>query len=234
MRPVQKVSSHVIWKIETFIEEDTRYNKHCTWDSDASVPFKVMTFLRKSGSLVALWIKSLATAARWSFCSGSRSHGMNFAMTCFMPRSRVKISDTVVLGISRSTSSSFIASHQSLLIAARTCSTFSGVLLVAGLPEHGSHSADSLPSLKHLCHNFIFGALVASSLKVFWVTQIVSMVECSSLMQNWTQIRCSILSVILNVMATQYICSLNSVYSPHWLVYWSHHCSCMHIPVHSL
>ena len=28
-RSVQKVSSHVIWKIETFIEEDTRYKKHC-------------------------------------------------------------------------------------------------------------------------------------------------------------------------------------------------------------
>ena len=30
MRSVHNVSSHVIWKIETFIEEDTRYKKHCT------------------------------------------------------------------------------------------------------------------------------------------------------------------------------------------------------------
>ena len=30
MRSVQKVSSHVIGKIETLIEEDTRYKKHCT------------------------------------------------------------------------------------------------------------------------------------------------------------------------------------------------------------
>ena len=43
MRSVQKVSSHVIWKIETFIEEDTRYKKHRTLDNDASVPFKVGT-----------------------------------------------------------------------------------------------------------------------------------------------------------------------------------------------
>ena len=28
-------------------------------------------------------------------------------------------------------------------------------------------------------------------------------------------------------------CSLNSVYRPHWLVEWSHHCSHMCIPVHS-
>ena len=34
---------HVLWKIETFTEEDTRYKKHCTQDNDASVPFKVGT-----------------------------------------------------------------------------------------------------------------------------------------------------------------------------------------------
>ena len=32
---------YFIWKIETFIEEDTRYKKHCTQDNDTSVPFKV-------------------------------------------------------------------------------------------------------------------------------------------------------------------------------------------------
>ena len=42
-RSVQKVSSHVIWNIERFIEEDTRYNKYCPYDNDASVPFKVVT-----------------------------------------------------------------------------------------------------------------------------------------------------------------------------------------------
>ena len=32
--PVNQISNmlnHVIWKIETFIEEDTRHKKHCTW-----------------------------------------------------------------------------------------------------------------------------------------------------------------------------------------------------------
>ena len=38
--PVQKVSSLVIWKIETFTEEDRRYRKHCTQDNDTSIPFK--------------------------------------------------------------------------------------------------------------------------------------------------------------------------------------------------
>ena len=53
------------------------------------------------------------------------------------------------------------------------------------------------------------------------------------LMKNLMQIHCSTHSVILNEMSTQYTCSLKSVYWPHWLVQWSHHCSCMFIPVHS-
>ena len=47
------------------------------------------------------------------------------------------------------------------------------------------------------------------------------------------QIRCSTCSVILNVMVTHYTCSLNGIYCPHRLVQWCHHCSHMHIPVHS-
>ena len=112
-----------------------------------------MTFLRKSYLLIVVWIKSLATAA-WSFCSGSRSHRLNFATTHFMPRSCIKISDSVVFGIPRSASCSRAVSCQSLLIASRTHSTFSGVLLLADLPEHGSLWKDSSPSWKHLCHTF--------------------------------------------------------------------------------
>ena len=50
-------------------------------------------------------------------------------------------------------------------------------------------------------------------------------------MQNLMQIRCSTCSVILNVTTTQYTCSLNSIYRPHWQVQWNCHCSCTHIPV---
>ena len=49
----------------------------------------------------------------------------------------------------------------------------------------------------------------------FGVIQIVSMEECSGLRQNLMQIHCSTHSVILNVMATQYTCSVNSIYRPH-------------------
>ena len=66
----------------------------------------------------------------------------------------------------------------------------------------------------------------------FWIFRIDSMEECSSLMHNWMHICCSTHSVILNAKATQYTCSLNGVYCPHWLVQWSHF-SRMHILVHS-
>ena len=59
----------------------------------------------------------------------------------------------------------------------------------------------------------------------------VSVEEYSSFIQNLMQIHCSTCSVILNVTATQYTCSLNGVYRPHWLVQWSCHCSHKHIPV---
>ena len=47
------------------------------------------------------------------------------------------------------------------------------------------------------------------------------------------QICCCIHSIILNVTATQYTCSLNNVYCPHCLVQWCHNCSHMNIPVYS-
>ena len=52
--------------------------------------------------------------------------------------------------------------------------------------------------------------------------------ECSNWMQNLMQIHCPSWSVILNVTATQYTCSLSGIYHPHWLVQWRHHCSHAH------
>ena len=66
-----------------------------------------------------------------------------------------------------------------------------------------------------------------------WMIWIFSVEECSSLTQNLMENHCSTRSVILNVPATQYTCSLKGVYHSHWLVQWSCHCLCMHIPVHS-
>ena len=49
----------------------------------------------------------------------------------------------------------------------------------------------------------------------FWINGIVSVEECSNLMQNLKQIHCSTCcSVIVNAMATQYTYSLNSISHP--------------------
>ena len=150
-----------------------------------------------------------------------------------MPRSYIKILDRVHFGISRLVSGSHTVSRLSLLIAAHTRSTFSGILLVVGLPEHRSLSTDFWPPLKHLYHTFICVALIASSPKAFWIIWIVSSEECSSLKQNLINILCSTHSVILNAMATWYTSSLRGVYCPHSLAQWNRHCSHMCIPVHS-
>ena len=66
MKSVQKVSSHVLCKMETFIE-DTRYKKHCTEDHDASVPFKVGTLGPHTVPPASLpWFKTLCKIFCWN------------------------------------------------------------------------------------------------------------------------------------------------------------------------
>ena len=52
----------------------------------------------------------------------------------------------------------------------------------------------------------------------FWIVPMISMEECSSLMQHLIQISCSSRSVILNVVATKYFSWLSGIYRPHQLV----------------
>ena len=134
-----------------------------------------------------------------------------------------------MFGIPRSASSSHTVSCQSLLIAACTRSAFSGVLLVAGLPEPGSLSTDSRPSLKHLCHTFICAALIALSLKALWITWIVSMEECPSLTQNlmWFVALLTQSFWVRWPHSTQ----AHSMVSTTATVQYSYHCSRMCIPV---
>ena len=68
-RPIQKVSSHVIWKIEIFIEKDKRYKKHHAWDNVASVPFKVGILGPHTVLSVSLPLfKTLCKAFCWNHC----------------------------------------------------------------------------------------------------------------------------------------------------------------------
>ena len=66
-----------------------------------------------------------------------------------------------------------------------------------------------------------------------WIICIVSVGECSSLMQNLMQITCSATQSLW--MWQPYSIHAHSMVSttPHWLVQWGHHCSGMCIPVHS-
>ena len=96
----QKVSRHALWKIETFIEEDTRYKKHCMWNNDTAVPFKEapMIHLLEETWFIASGLNQVISNCSLMFLLLFwQSHRTNSAMKHFMPRSRVKISDTVVL-----------------------------------------------------------------------------------------------------------------------------------------
>ena len=86
-------------------------------------------------------------------------------------------------------------------------------------------SGDVVHEQVHFCDEVAHHQLPIDA--AFWIIWTVSVEECSTLKQNLIQMFCSTCSVILNMMATQYTCSLNGVYCPHWLVQWSCHCSHM-------
>ena len=184
MKSVQKVSSHVIWKMETFIEEDSRYKNHCTEDNDASVPLK--------------W-------APWDLTQFSQSPS---APPSYFPESH------------QWSEISFLSKVILVLGKARSCR----------VPNLGCMGAESPwwfdVSQKNsardvMCKWVCCDESASHQLPVavaFWIIQIVSVEQCSSLTQNLMQIRCSTHSVILNTTATQYTCSFSCVYRPHWLV----------------
>jgi len=137
-----------------------------------------MTFSEEIWIFVSGFKQACATSTQKSYCSCDRSHGTNFAATCFMPRSSVKICETVVRRIP-SASNSHIFHCQFSFIAACTLSTFLGVLLIEGLPECRSISTDSQSPLKLWYHNFISALLIESSPKAS-IIFIVSADECAS------------------------------------------------------
>ena len=95
-----------------------------------------------------------------------------------------------------------------------------------------SAAQDLLHEQAHCCDEAANHQLAIAA--AYWIIQIVSAEECSSLMQNLMQIHCSTLSVILNSISRQYTCLLNGIYCSHWLLLqWSCHCSHINIPVHS-
>lgn len=80
-------------------------------------------------------------------------------------------------------SSSFTVKRRSL-IASRTCSIFSDVIVLESQPERRSLSTDVLPFLNRLYHSICFLQYIHSTSKAFCVIVTVSAHLFSSLMQN--------------------------------------------------
>ena len=76
---------------------------------------------------------------------------------------------------------------------------------------HQKNSAqDMMCEWAHCCDEAASHQLPIAA--AFWIIWKVSMGECSSIMQNLMQTCCCTCLVILNVMATQYTCSLNGIH----------------------
>jgi hypothetical protein len=134
-----------------------------------------------------------------------------------LPRYLFKISETIVRGIPRPSSNSRTVNRRFTVIAARTRSTFSVILLLEGLPERGSLSTDYRPSLKRRYHNCIWTSSTESSPKAFLIIRVVSAAECLSLKQNLMQIRSlSTRSIFVNATVTRYTSSLNVFSLPNY------------------
>ena len=187
------------------------HSKLAPWDLHSSPSF--MAFLRNSGLLVPVWIESLAAAAPSAFCSVSRMHRKNFAMTSVIPWSCVEISNTVVSGIPRSAFSSYTVSCQSFwlqpylfnILTSSACGrpprmwiTFNRFLTIFEV---------FVQQFYLYCTHCIFP-------EAFWIIQRVSMEECLRLVKNLIQIHCSPCSVILSAAAIQHTCSVRGVYYP--------------------
>ena len=199
---------HIIYKVcsesiqlcnmkETFIEEDARFKKHCAWDNDASVPFKAGTLGPHTVLPVSLLLfKTLCKILWWNHHQLS----LRIFLNCINGLKSLPFQRWFQFWEKPE-----VTGHQ---IWAVVETESPGRFDVS--PKN---SAWNMMHERALCRDEAANHQVPTAV-AFWISRIVSMEECSSLTQNLRQIRCSTHSVILNVMATQYTCSLNSVYCP--------------------
>ena len=142
---------------------------------------RVMQCFAKKASMTAVeWVGALS----WWNCQSSLVHNCgHFLLNASLSQQRTSMDYYLVIasGIPSASSNSRTVNHWFSLIAAHTRSTFLGVLLVEGLPECGSLSTDSQPSLKRRYQNFIWASLNDSSPKAFLIIWIVSMDKKPSL-----------------------------------------------------
>jgi len=102
---------------------------------------------------------------RSSFCSAIRRRGTNFAVTCLICKSSVRIFWHVPNAILISSATSLIVRRRSARMISRTRATVSLVWEVEGLPGWASSSKDQHPLLKQEYHSNAFDRLRQDSPK---------------------------------------------------------------------
>ena len=102
---------------------------------------------------------------RLSICSAVRRQGTNFADTCLICNSSVRIFWYVPNAIPTSSATFLIARCRSEQMISCTCATVSSVLEVDSLPGRGSSSKDRHPLLKQEYHSNVFDQLRQDSLR---------------------------------------------------------------------
>ena len=191
---VQKASSHVIWTIEIFTEEDTRNTVHRTMSPQSPskhTPWDLSQF-SQSPSAAPLyfpefhWQSEISSLSKVILVLGKSGSRRAPNLGC---RGLSDLGDLMF--------------HQTLC---RRCDAWPVALSWGSCQSPVAHSCSLL-----------------NHPNSFWMFKLNTKFDADSLLY----------SLILNAMVTQYTCSLNSVYCPHWLVQWSRHCSHMCIPVHS-
>ena len=188
MRSVQKISSHVIWKIETSVEEDTllsplqRRHLGTSHSSPNHHQLPCHIFLNLNDGLKSplfqrsfkFWEKPEVTRHQNWAVSGAESPGWFDVLP--KPCTR----------------------HDAWV----------GMLLWWSCQSPVAHSCGLL-NHPNSFHRGMF--------------KLNAKFDAVSLLYLLSHFECK---------ATQYTCSLNGIYCFHWLIQWSHHCSCMCIPAH--
>jgi len=150
----------------------------------------------KLGSFWARSRRSVQTDTRSSFCSTVRRRGTNFAVTCLICKSSVRIFWYVPNATLTSSATSLIVRRQSARMISRTRATVSSVREVDGLPGRGLSSKDRRPLLKWEYHSIVFDRLRQDSPKAASSISYVSAPDFSRRKQKSMHTRCCTLSSI--------------------------------------
>jgi len=134
---------------------------------------------------------------RLSFCSAVRRQGTNFAVTCLICKSSVRIFWHIPNATLTSSATYLIVRRGSARMISRTHATYSSVWEVDGLPGRGSSSKERRPLLKREYHSIVFDRLRQDSPKAACSVSYVSAPDFPRRKQKSMHTRCCTLSSIV-------------------------------------